>query len=176
MSEWMKWLLLGLVTCLFGLMVLANTVIATMAITTLTGGLLLVSGGFQIFGALGGDASAGSRVLAGLMGLLIGFLGLSFLTNPLGGAVSLTTLAMILLAAGGAVRIVFAWRLRDTPFFWALILSGALSVLLAGYIWTNFAAATLTLLGTLLGIELLLNGIGLVLFGYTLKGQKNTPA
>lgn len=81
MSEWMKWLLLGLVTCLFGLMVLANTVIATMAITTLTGGLLLVSGGFQIFGALGGDASAGSRVLAGLMGLLIGFLGLSFLTN-----------------------------------------------------------------------------------------------
>lgn len=89
---------------------------------------------------------------------------------------SLTTLAMILLAAGGAVRIVFAWRLRDTPFFWALILSGALSVLLAGYIWTNFAAATLTLLGTLLGIELLLNGIGLVLFGYTLKGQKNTPA
>ncbi len=176
MSEWMKWQLLGLVTCFFGMMVLANTVIATMAITTMTGGLLLISGGFQIVGALGGAASVGSRILAGIMGLLIGFLGFSFLTNPLGGAISLTTLAMILLAAGGIVRIVFAWRLRETSFFWALILSGALSVLLAGYIWVNFAAATLALLGTLLGIELVLNGIGLVLFAYTLKGRTDTPA
>ena len=176
MSEWMKWLLLGLVTCFFGMMVLANTVIATIAIASMTGVLLLVSGGFQIVGALGGEASAGSRILAGLMGLLIGFLGLSFLTNPLGGAISLTMLAMLLLAAGGIVRIIFAWRLRETAFFWALILSGALSVLLAGYIWVNFAAATMALLGTLLGVELVLNGIGLVLFAYTLKGRKTKPA
>lgn len=176
MSEWMKWLLLGLVTCFFGMMVLANTVIATIAIASMTGVLLLVSGGFQIVGALGGEASFGSRILAGLMGLLIGFLGLSFLINPLGGAIPLTMLAMLLLAAGGIVRIIFAWRLRDTPFFWALILSGALSVLLAGYIWVNFAAATMALLGTLLGIELVLNGIGLVLFAYTLKGRRNKPA
>ncbi len=176
MSDRMKWLLLGLVTCLFGFMVLANTVIATMAITTLAGGLLLVSGGFQALGALSGETSTASRFLAGLMGLLLGFLGLSFLFNPLGGAVSLTTLAMILLAAGGVVRILFAWRLRQSAFFWPLILTGALSVLLAAYIWVNFAAATLTLLGTLLGVELLLNGIGLTLFALTLQGKNNKPA
>jgi uncharacterized membrane protein HdeD (DUF308 family) len=176
MSERMKWLLLGLATCLFGLMVLANTYIATIAIATMTGLMLLAAGVFQAVGALTGAASVASRLLAGLMGLILGFLGISFLFNPLGGAVSLTTLAMVLLAAGGAVRILFAWRLRTSAIFWPLILSGAFSVLLAGYIWANFAAATMSLLGTLLGVELLLNGLGLLLFAITLRDNKNRPA
>jgi uncharacterized membrane protein HdeD (DUF308 family) len=169
MSEAHKWLLLGLVSVLFGILVLGNTVIATLAVTTLTGAALLIAGVLQIIGGLSGDRQTGSRIFAVLMGILMSFLGVNFLFNPLAGAISLTMLIMILLATSGILRIVFAWRVREAPLFFPLLLSGALSVLLAGYIWVNFAAATLSLLGILMGIELVLNGAGLILWSLILR-------
>jgi len=57
-----------------------------------------------------------------------------------------------------------------------MILSGAISLLLAGYIWTNFAVATLTLLGVMLGIELLMNGFSLLVIGFSGRGQKQATS
>lgn len=169
MSDWMKWLLLGLLSVFFGILVLGNAAIATMAITTLTGAMLLAAGGFQIAGGVSTAGSTGSRILGILIGLLMGFLGVNFLFNPLEGAISLTLLVMLLLAASGTLRTLFSWRMRETAFFWPMLLSGALSLLLAGYIFANFAAATLTLLGVMLGIELLLNGTGLMIFAFAMR-------
>ncbi|OUS37289.1 hypothetical protein A9Q94_06205 [Rhodobacterales bacterium 56_14_T64] len=174
MSDSMKWILLGALSLLFGFLVLGNTVIATMAVTTLTGAVLMVSGVFQVVGGFASTESMGGKIFGILMGLLIGFLGMNFLFNPLEGAISLTMLVMILMAASGVVRLVFAWRMRSTAYFWPMILSGAISLLLAGYIWTNFAVATLTLLGVMLGIELLMNGFSLIVIGFSSRGQKNT--
>ena len=46
-----------------------------------------------------------------------------------------------------------------------MLISGALSVLLAGYIWANFETASISILGIMLGIELLFNGWGLIVMG-----------
>lgn len=174
MSNWMKWLLLGFLSVAFGLLVLGNTVIATLAVATLTGAVLLISGVFQAAGGVTSAAATGSRIFGILVGLLMGFLGVNFLFNPLEGAVSLTMLVMLLLVASGGLRIVFSWRMRETPFFWPMLFSGTLSVLLAAYIFANFAAASMTLLGILLGIELLLNGSGLILFAFVLRRRSRS--
>ena len=162
MSDSAKWMLLGALSLIFSILVLGNTVIATMAVTTLTGAMLMVSGVFQVVGGFTSTESMGSKIFGILMGLLMGVLGTNFLFNPLEGAISLTMLILVLLVASGIVRLVFAWKLRDTAYFWPMILSGAISILLAGYIWTNFAAASLTFLGIMLGIELKMNGLGLI--------------
>lgn len=160
MRDWVKWLLVGLLFMAFGVFALANTVAASLAVTTITGVLFLIAGAAQIVAGLSGTA-LGGRFLAILMGVLMAFLGVSFLSNPLEGAISLAMLVLILLAAGGILRLSFAWMMRETGFFWPMLLSGAVTLLLAAYIGANFAVVSVPLLGILLGIELLINGAGL---------------
>jgi uncharacterized membrane protein HdeD (DUF308 family) len=171
MSNWVKWLVVGIISILFGIFVLGNTVAASIAVTTLTGLLFLIAGVIQIFAGVS-ETSTGRKVLSILLGILVGLIGFSFMANPLQGMISLTTLVVILLIASGVLRLVFAWQMRQTQFFWPMLISGALSVLLAGYILANFAAASVNLLGILLGVELLFNGAGLVVLALFLRTHR----
>ena len=49
MSEWVKWLLLGILSVVFGIFVLGNTFAASIAVTVVTGVVFLISGGLQVF-------------------------------------------------------------------------------------------------------------------------------
>lgn len=161
MKEWLMWLLLGIVSVVFGVVVLGNTFAASIAITMVTGILFLASGIFQVIAGFSVEGM-GSKIFAILIGVLMAFLGGSFISNPLEGTISLALLVVIMLAASGIVRMVFAWRMRSTSYFWPMLLSGVLSVLLAGYIVANFETASVTILGIMMGVELLFNGIGLI--------------
>ncbi|MEM8728300.1 MAG: DUF308 domain-containing protein [Pseudomonadota bacterium] len=172
MKDWLKWLLLGALSVVFGVIVLGNAVVASLALTTITGILFLVSGGFQIVAGFSAE-STGQKIFAIVLGALMVILGISFITNPLEGTISLALLVLILLAAGGIVRIIFARRMKDTQFYWPMLISGALSILLAIYILANFAAAAPELLGLLLGIELIFNGAGLVVLAFFLRTLGN---
>ncbi|MDW4549698.1 DUF308 domain-containing protein [Defluviimonas sp. D31] len=170
MKEWLKYLLLGVLSVVFGVIVLGNTFAASLAVTTLTGAVFLVSGAFQIVGGFSAEGAA-SKFFSILLGALMAFLGVSFLFNPLEGVISLAFLIVILLISSGIVRIVFSWRMQGTRFFWPMLISGALSVLLGGYILANFATASVNILGILLGIELLFNGAGFVVMAFFLRAM-----
>jgi uncharacterized membrane protein HdeD (DUF308 family) len=169
MKDWLKWLILGVVSIVFGIFVLGNAVVASIAVTTLTGFLFLLSGGFQIYAAITSTEGVASKVFHAILGGLMVLLGASFTLNPLEGTISLALLVLILLAASGIVRLILAWKMRQTVFFWMMLVSGALSVLLAAYIWMNFATVGPSLLGILLGIELLFNGGGLIALGLFMR-------
>ena len=168
MKNWIKWLLLGILSVAFGVFVLGNTLLATLAVTTLTGFLFLISGAFQIFAGFT-DETRANKVFSIALGALMAFLGLSFLYNPLGGMISLTLLILLLLAASGIVRLILAFRMKATRFFWPMLISGALSLLLAAYIAVNFAAASVSLLGILMGIELVFNGLGMIVLAFFVR-------
>jgi uncharacterized membrane protein HdeD (DUF308 family) len=101
------------------------------------------------------------------------FLGLSLTLHPLDGMISLATLVTILFAASGITRLISAFQMQKTSFFWPMLISGAFSVILAGYIVANFFEIAPSLLGLLLGIELLLNGMGLIILALFLRTNKN---
>ncbi|WP_158964847.1 HdeD family acid-resistance protein [Chachezhania sediminis] len=170
MSDWLKFLFLGIASVIFGVIALGNTVAASLAVAIMTGALFLVVGVIQIWGGMTTKAME-NRLLTIMMGILAALLGASFLYNPLEGAVSLALLILILMGLGGIIRIIMAWSMRASPLFWAMLLSGALSVLLAGYIWSYFAEISTSLLGILLGIELIFNGAGLVVMGLFLRAK-----
>ena len=90
------------------------------------------------------------------------------MANPLAGMISLSTFLLILLAASGIVQILFAFRVRGTRFFWPLLLAGSVSVVLA-IILLSSPGATLVLLGTLLGIQMLCSGASLLMLGMFFK-------
>ena len=171
MQNWVKWLILGVLSAIFGLFALGNAVAASIAVTLLTGILFVIAGAGQVIVGLG-EAGAGHKIFTILLGLLMLVLGISFISNPLEGTVSLALLVTILLAAGGLVRLTLAFAMRQTPFFWTMLFSGALTVLLAGYILANFAGVSVALLGILLGVELIFNGAGLIAFALFLRRSR----
>ena len=167
MKGWISWLLLGLLSVVFGIVVLGAPVIASISITLLAGVLLIVSGVLQLIGGFSAD-SFGSKLLAWIMGALMAFLGWSFLAHPLAGVVTLTTVVLILLAAGGIARILLAFGMRGTRFFWPTLFSGVVSLGLAVFVWST-PGATAALLGVLMGVEMLVNGFGLIFMAFFVK-------
>lgn len=173
MSDWLKLLLLGALSVVFGVIVLGAPVVASFAITTLAGFMLLIGGGVQVIGGFTVEGM-GHKILAIIMGLIMVFLGWSFLKNPLEGILTLATVVMILFAAGGIARIILSFQMRGTQFFWPTLISGALSLVLAGYVFANASVGlALSLLGILLGIEMLFNGFGLIFAAFFVKGGEN---
>ena len=172
MKIWVKWLVLGVLSLAFGIFVLANPVAASIAVTTLAGIMFILAGAFQVFGGFGEDGIF-AKILGIALGILMLFLGLSPTLHPLEGMISLATLVTILFAASGITRLISAFQMQKTSFFWPKLISGAFSVILAGYIVANFFEIAPSLLGLLLGIELLLNGMGLIILALFLRTNKN---
>lgn len=168
MQKWLKLLILGALSVVFGLFVLANPLAASLAIEQVVGFLFLAIGAFQIYAALQ-DERTSSKVASILMGILALLLGVSFLANPLQGILSLVSIVIALLAVSGVVRIALAWRMKNTRFYWSMLISGALSVLLALYLIANFGAISTSLLGILMGIEMILNGFAMIVLAFVAR-------
>jgi membrane protein HdeD len=168
MKVWVKWLVLGILSIVFGGFVLANPIAASVTVTVLAGIMFAVSGGIQVFAGIG-EQSGSAKFMGFALGLLMLFLGASLMFRPLEGVISLATLVTIIFAASGITRLITSFQMRNTRFFWPMLFSGALSVFLAGYIVANFFEIAPSLLGVLLGIELLFNGVGLVMLAFFLR-------
>ena len=166
-----KWIIMGVLTTIGGIIVIGNAAIASVAVAVLAGFMLLIGGGLQIFGGFSIEETWG-KLFAMLMGVLMVFLGWSLLNHPLQGVISLSMAILILLIVGGLARIFVSFRLSGTSFFWPVMLSGALSLVLAAVIWANASAepaSLFNLLGLLLGIEMVLDGLGLFFLGLYAK-------
>ncbi len=173
MSDWVKWLLLGLLSIAFGVFVLGAPVVASVAVTVVTGVLLLIAGGLQIVGGFTVEGT-GNKILSLIMGAVMVFLGWSFLGHPLQGTLTLATVVLILFMAGGIARIILSFQMKGTQFFWPTMISGILSIILAGIIWSYVGQepqALLSILGIFLGVEMLFNGFGLVFMAFFVRNQ-----
>ncbi len=171
MSDWIKWLLLGLLSIAFGVFALGNAIAASIAVTVVTGVLLLIAGAMQVVGGFTVEG-AGNKILSLIMGAVMLFLGWNFWSQPLEGTITLAIVMLILFLAGGIARVILSFQMRGTQYFWPTMISGILSIILAGIIWSYAAenkAVLLELLGILLGIEMLFNGFGLVFMAFFVK-------
>ena len=161
MKTWLILMLFGIFMAIGGLLALANPFAATLAATTLVGLFLLLGGIMQTWLAFSQERDP-HRLWHGLSGLMAIVAGVFLLANPLLGIASLTAVAGALFLVIGAGRLALAFRIPRGRLFWVMIVSGALSVLIGILVFANFAAAASTLLGALLGIQLLAEGGALI--------------
>ena len=157
-------ILFGVILFAGGVLAVANPLAASLAVSTLVGVLLLVSGAAQLWVAFA-DAKVPHRIWTAISALIALVAGVSLLANPLQGLISLTLLIGALFLVGGGIRLAMAFRQRDTLVFWALLLSGAASAVIGILVFANLFAAATSLLGLLLGIQLLADGIALISLG-----------
>lgn len=166
-------ILVGVLLLVGGILAFANPMAASLAVTTLVGIAFLAGGVLQAWVAFQGDAVVlpGGRLWNGLWALMGILAGVWLLANPLEGVVSLTLLLGIVFLLTGIMRIMLGVGIQQAQTKWLLILSGVAGVVIGVLIFGNIAEAATTLLGFLLGIELLSQGIALLLLG--LMGRKS---
>jgi uncharacterized membrane protein HdeD (DUF308 family) len=155
-------IVLGILVAIAGIVILGHVVIATAVSVLFLGWLALISGIALIVAAFFRIKSGGFWSAA-LGGGLLTVLGILFLRNPEAAALTLTLVAGSLFFAGGLTRMIAGASAPEGR--WILILSGVVSLALGLIVLFNLIAASYTLLGVLLGVQALIEGITMAIVG-----------
>lgn len=153
---------LGVLLIVAGIVILGHAVLATVVSVVLIGWLIFFGGVVTLISAFF-HRNDGGFWPALLGGALLLVLGVFFLRNPGAAALTLTLLAGTLFLIAGITRLVAGFR--DTRYRWPLLLGGIVSTVLGLIVLFNLLEATLALLGILVGVEALVDGIVLLLLG-----------
>lgn len=153
---------LGVLLIIGALVILGNVVLTTAISVLLIGWCALLSGvAMLVVGLFRIRTNFSWSVLLG--GVALAVIGLVMLRNVVASAAALTLVMGAMFLAIGLTRIFIALDMDRNKAL--IILGGAVSVVLGLWILFNPGAATLTLLGTLLGIQVLLEGVTMILSG-----------
>ena len=157
------WLVVGIISILGGIFAFFNPLSATFAAEQLAGFTFLLVGILQFIALFRAHSTTG-KVLAAIGGVLGVLIGIELLQNPLQGILTLTMVVAILFMATGIVRVVVAFGLRKTVAFIPLLISGLISIVLAIMIFSGYPQSATYMLGVLLAVELISNGISLIMY------------
>lgn len=155
-------LALGALLVAGGLVLLGYTSWVTKVSVVYVGWMLLAFGLIGLAGALWRIGRSGFWSTA-LGGALLTALGLVFLRNPELGAVTLTLLAGVVFLVGGLVRLVAAGQEPESRL--PLLVAGVASTALGLVVIFNIFTASLSMLGLLLALETMSEGLVMMLFG-----------
>jgi uncharacterized membrane protein HdeD (DUF308 family) len=165
------WLLaLGIAYIIMGLVIAGSPMAATLAVEVLIGFVLIIGGVISIIGAFfTGDWKRLLLVL--LSGILYLVVGVLLLKNPMAGVLTLTLLLAAFLLVEGFFKIIHSFQMKPAPNWIWLLVSGVASVILGVMIWGEFPESSAFIIGLLVGIYFLINGITMVMFSLALKSK-----
>lgn len=157
------WMVVGVISILGGIFAFFNPLSASFAAEQLAGFIFLLVGVLQFIALFRAHSTTG-KVLAAIGGVFGILIGIELLQNPLQGILTLTMVIAILFMATGIVRAVVAFGLRKTVAFIPLLISGLISIALAIMIFSGYPQSATYILGVLLAVELVSNGISLIMY------------
>ena len=146
----------GILSAIAGVVALGHVAIAGLVSVLFLGWTLLLGGVVLAVSALAGWSSPARRWNLASGALLL-ILGLGFVRNPGVSLLVLTLLAGSLLLVGGIVRIVAAFQPGSPRGL--LLFNGVITLLLGFMVLNRWPVSALWFLGTVLGIQLILDGI-----------------
>jgi len=165
--RWLAFFLFGVVMIILGVAALAVPWLATLVTVMFFGWLLLFGGVAEVVGAFLARGASG-MFLDFIMGVLTMVLGLIFLAFANVSAIVLTIVLACYFLVAGAYRLYTAWVVRFPGRPWAL-LSGAVAVLLGVLVLAQWPVSAFWLIGTFVGIELIIRGVEWAYFGLLIR-------
>ncbi len=160
MSNWLLYLIIGILAIIVGGIAVANPQIAGLSVS------LLLAIGLIVFGVmafiLGFSAPTGAgKFWSVLLGIVMVITGIAMVRNPLQGVVTIEVIVSVLMVISGVIMIMAAFG-PDMGFslFWAII-GGIASFVLAYFLITNP-----NMLGILVGLQLIFDGVGMMAFAF----------
>lgn len=168
-TSWWGALLLGSVFVAAGLFILGDVVLATVISAIAIGFILLIAGASEVVHAFSAPHWRGFALRL-LIGALYGICGAALVADPLAASVMLTLVFAVALVVSGVVRIMQSfqyWRWSGS----LLLVSGMIGIVAGLVILTKWPVSGLWVLGTLVGIDLLLHGAWWIALGWQLRRE-----
>ncbi len=162
-KHWVFYLVEGIILICLGAADVIIPAIAPLAVTIFLGWLFLISGLVGLFNTMRTRGVPGFwwSLLSAILAIAVGAI---MIGRPISGAFSLTLLLIAFFLIEGLVSIMFALdhrRYLAGAWGWMLA-SGIVDLLIVGVVFAELPGSGLWLLGTLLGINLIIGGIALV--------------
>jgi uncharacterized membrane protein HdeD (DUF308 family) len=168
--SWLFLVILGILSIVAGIYALFNAVAASVVATLIAGWMFVFFGVVQIAAAF--QASGwGARILSVLLGVVVLAVGLNIIGKPLEGMLTLTFVIGVLFVASGIVKLFLGFSVSGN-LRWTILLSAVASLILGAMVLTNFPRSAEILLGILLAVELISNGIWLMAIGWVEREAK----
>jgi uncharacterized membrane protein HdeD (DUF308 family) len=164
---------LSILLIVAGAAAIAFPILSTFAVELWAGIALAIAGVAQTIHALASRSWGGF-----LWGLLVGLLylaaGVVLWLNPIAGVVTLTAFLAAVLVVDGVFRSILAFQIRSRPGWFWLLLGGIVGIVLGVMIWQQLPSSALTILGLLLGINLIFSGFSFLMLA--MSGPTATTA
>ena len=171
LSKWFK--IFGIVFILGGIVALIVPAVAGIAIELLLGWLFFVVGCAQLAAALSAREHK-SFWFKFVWAILFAFVGLWLFLFPAEGVQALALVVGALFLVEAIVKMAFSWQRRSTPNIGLILFSGILSFIIAMILLSGWPQQSATLLGILVGVNLLANGIVVLLLGFKMNTVENS--
>lgn len=164
-----NWLLLtGVILVLLGVGSMISPAIAGNAVVYLIGGLLLLTGLVQFL--VGWQTESWREKLVRLIhGGISTVGGIAVMAHPFYGLAALSLVLAIFFGIEGIWKIVSSFSYRSVPGWIALLMSGALDLILGILIWRQWPVSGLWAVGILVGVNLFSTGMAFVALAMTWK-------
>jgi uncharacterized membrane protein HdeD (DUF308 family) len=164
---WWLLLILGVVSILFGVVVLVWPDVTLRVMAAFVGIWLLVAGIARVIGAFVSGRGFGAQVLSGIVGVLLIVGGVACLRNIVTSLAVLATIVALTWLFSGLSELVIAFAVGGSRSVWLLVL-GIVSILvgLAFVVWPGLSLATLIVT---MSISALIVGIGQVAMAFQLR-------
>jgi len=159
---------------LAGILAISLPFASGIAITILVGWLLVVSGVFHIADAFHAKG-AGSFIWRLLIGIVFIVGGLDIAFVPLRGLFTLTFVLAIILLVQGVISLISFFRHRTMHGAGWILFNGVVTILLGLLIWWDGPGAAVWVIGTLVGIHLIFNGISRLMIWSAVR-KLSTPS
>ncbi len=157
-------LLLGIVLALGGLVVLGDVVLATVISAIVFGIALVISGAFEIFYAVWAGGWRGF-IWHTLLGISYIVFGCALISQPAVGSLAVTWIIGAVLLVSGVIRAALSFRQAGTG-SWMVFMSGLFGFLAGILILAHWPDSGLWVIGTYLGIDLILHGVGWIVVAF----------
>jgi uncharacterized membrane protein HdeD (DUF308 family) len=157
-SSW--YLMQGALMFIAGIVALVYPIVSSAALVFFLGWILIVSGIFQGISLIGAQNVPyfWLQLVSAVLSIIVGVL---FLRRPGEAVVTLALLLIVFFMVEGFAKIVFSLTIRPLPNWGWVLASGIIGVLLSIYLLTNLSTTAIWLLGVLLGIQLICEGLAL---------------
>jgi uncharacterized membrane protein HdeD (DUF308 family) len=153
---------MGILIILLGVLAIVYPLFATIFTFNVIGFVLLLVGFLQLFnGVQLSKGKTGQHLLTILIGIFYLIVGFWILRHPVFSILDLTLVIGILFFIQGSIQVIHAFEGREEHRK-LLLINGIAGIILGILIWSNWPFDSLSLLGLLVGINLILSGVSIL--------------
>jgi len=152
-----KSIIWAIVLVVFGFLAIALPLATSLGVVVIVAWLIVLSGGFQFIHAFQ-SKGIGSTLWKILVAILYLIFGIYLLLHPILGVASFTLALALFFVAEGVVDLVAYFQNLTTGGSGWILLNGIVTLILGIMVWKQWPSSSLWLLGTLVGISMIMTG------------------